>query len=61
MNIVMIVALTGSMIKEPMSGMTKKAVGAGPKISVMAVMLAIAFGVAPKPKPQTPLVMTAAS
>lgn len=39
----------------------KKAVGAGPKSSVMAVMLAMAFGVAPRPKPQTPLVMTAAS
>ncbi len=60
-NTVIIVALTGSMIKDPMRGMTKKAVGAGPKISVIAVMLAMALGVAPKPKPQTPLVMTAAS
>ena len=50
-----------SMIKDPMRGITKKAVGAGPKISVIAVMLAMALGVAPKPKPQTPLVMTAAS
>ena len=57
----MIDALIGSMIKDPMSGITKNAVGAGPKSSVMAVMLAMAFGVAPRPKPQAPDVMTAAS
>ena len=61
MNIMRIDALTGSMMSEPMRGMTKNAVGAGPKSSVIAVILAMAFGVAPRPKPQTPDDMTAAS
>lgn len=54
-------ALTGSMIKDPIRGITKKAAGAGPNSSVIAVIFAMALGVAPKPKPQTPEAITAAS
>ena len=57
----MIIELTKSMINAPTRGITKKAVGAGPNPSVIVDMLAMAFGVAPIPKPQTPDDMTAAS
>ena len=58
MNPVRIVAFTKSMNKEPTSGTTMNAVGAGPYTPVIACMFAIAFGVAPIPNPQKPLVVT---
>ena len=61
MNPVRIVAFTKSMNKEPTSGTTMYAVGAGPYTPVIACMFAIAYGVAPIPNPQKPLVITAAS
>ena len=45
----------------PTNGTTKYAVGAGPYFAVIACMFAIAFGVAPMPKPQKAVVMQAAS
>ena len=42
-------------------GTTRKASAELPKRSVTACMLAMAVGVAPRPKPQCPAAMTAAS
>ena len=54
-------ALQKSMNKLPTNGTTMNAVGAGPYCPVTACMFAMAFGVAPIPKPQKPVVITAAS
>ncbi len=43
-----------SMKKAPTSGTTRKAFGDGPKRLVTASMLAIAMGVAPRPRPTNP-------
>ncbi len=61
MNALMIIALNISMKKAPTSGMTSKALVDGPNRRVTSLMLAIATGVAPNPKPTNPEVITAAS
>lgn len=45
----------------PMSGIKRKALTEGPYLSVKTCIFAMAFGVAPMPKPQLPAVSTAAS
>ena len=54
-------AFSRSIKKAPTSGMTRKALKDGPYLPVIALMLAIATGVAPIPKPQNPATITAAS
>ena len=61
MNAVMISAFVKSMKNAPTIGTTRNARGAGPNRSTIASMFATAFGVAPRPKPQWPPAMTAAS
>ncbi|KFJ97692.1 hypothetical protein BF23_21710 [Klebsiella variicola] len=54
-------ALTMSIKNAPTIGTTRKAICDGPKRSVIACILAIAVGVAPRPNPQWPAASTAAS
>ena len=43
------------------TGKTNQAVGAGPFFSIIELIFAIAFGVCPRPTPQCPAAITAAS
>ena len=61
MNNLITIALAISMKKAPTIGTMRKASFDGPKRLVSACMLAIAVGVAPRPKPQWPAAITAAS
>lgn len=60
-NVVKISAFTTSMMTEPTPGTTKKAVGEGPYFFVNACILETPLGIAPSPKPQNPVTITAAS
>ena len=57
----MIMALDISIKKAPTNGMIMKAFGDAPNFFVTADMLAIAVGVAPRPRPAKPAEITAAS
>jgi hypothetical protein len=61
MKNLMISALRRSMKKAPTRGITRKALKEGPYFAVIAFMLAIATGVAPRPRPVNPAQITAAS
>ena len=61
MNTVITRLFKKSANKLPTSGMSRYALTEGEYLSQMACMLAIALGVAPMPKPQVPLTITAAS
>lgn len=60
-NDVMTRLLMKSANREPTIGIRMYALMDGPYRSVMTCIFAIAFGVAPMPKPQVPAAMTAAS
>ncbi len=54
-------ALTRSMKKAPINGITRKALGDAPYLAVTACILAMPTGVAPSPSPVNPPTITAAS
>jgi len=54
-------ALAKSIKKAPTMGTTKNALGASPNLSTTDLIFAMALGVAPKPNPQKPAVITAES